>query len=398
MYMHLPVRKLVGSNHSYEAIDWARQCISRCDHLHQKCRVGTDPPKLPTRVLDLGSDIAQPTLRLYETGGVSARYICLSHCWGKARNPHLTTTKTLEANKSSIPLNELPQTMQDAVVITRKFDIRYLWIDSLCIIQDSEEDWAHEAAQMASIYENGFLTIGATSAKSDDEGFLSQPMEYVRLYAKTSEGKYQDIYVQEDPNPPMPNSTSEPLFTRAWCYQERMLCPRILHFSREEHWWECREENLCQCRRSNHHVPADKARFYLDTNEGWHWRRAVREYTKLHLSFDKDLLPALSGVAQRVAAWRGGDRYLAGLWESSLYEDLCWKPYRVGRVPQDWRAPTWSWASFNNWIEWDTLESQSSFDRDAQIVACEAEPNSEDPFGGVEFGILIIRGKLSPCK
>jgi hypothetical protein len=148
-------------------VDWLRECREK----HTKCRASYEPA-LPSRVLDLVKLDQTSTIKLLETGGMRGEYVCLSHCWGNAQ---LITTerKTLELRKAGIPWDALSKTFQDAIVFTRCLQVRYLWIDSLCIIQDDQDDWRREAANMASIYENAWLTIAATKSSGGAGGCFS---------------------------------------------------------------------------------------------------------------------------------------------------------------------------------------------------------------------------------
>ena len=338
--------------------------------------------------------------------GKSGRYVCLSHCWGKSRNKCLTTKASLEANEASIAVDQLPSSMQDAIAVTRRFRVRYLWIDSLCIVQDSVEDWSHEAAQMASIYENAFLTIGATSTESDEEAFLQPLRTPLMLRVRTSEGTLEDIYVQPAGRPEDELPTRQPLWGRAWCYQERLLSRRMLHFTRRELWWECRGKSDCECGRlSFHHGLWDeKPMIYGSLAQPRLWRRIVENYSDLSLSLEKDKLPALSGLAQKAQESRK-DNYVAGLWSRTLVDDLCWKTHSPRSQPEEWRAPSWSWASINSRVNWnarglsteDGVFNRGMYAADIDVIACETVPIQEDQLGGVKSGFLTIQGKLSPA-
>ncbi|KAH6880622.1 heterokaryon incompatibility protein-domain-containing protein, partial [Thelonectria olida] len=98
-------------------------------------------------------------------------YATLSHCWGKSHALRLTAeTKTRLEN--GIAITSLGRTFHDAVVVARKMGIQVVWIDSLCVIQDSKEDWEIEASRMAHVYRGALLNIAATSAANTDAGFL----------------------------------------------------------------------------------------------------------------------------------------------------------------------------------------------------------------------------------
>lgn len=111
-----------------KAIEW----ISHCINSHSSCNVGSS--YLPRRVIDVAK--AAPDVVLVETDDQLGSYICLSHCWGKV-NVVVTKENNLEMHKTKIPLESLSRTFSDAIEVTRKLKVRYLWIDSLCIIQES---------------------------------------------------------------------------------------------------------------------------------------------------------------------------------------------------------------------------------------------------------------------
>lgn len=126
--------------------------------------------KLPTRLIDInpGND----TFRIVETqDGSAGRYVALSYCWGSSKFSTLTTDNTMLDWTS---LSSIPKSIVDAVLITKALGLRYLWVDALCIIQDSAEDWATQSAKMESVYRNAYMTIAASSASSANEGFLGQ--------------------------------------------------------------------------------------------------------------------------------------------------------------------------------------------------------------------------------
>ena len=171
--------------------------------------------------------------------------MALSHCWGKSRHTK-TTTDTLELYRSAIPFASLSQTFKDAVLVTRKLGVRYLWIDSLCIVQDSKSDWEAEAAQMGSIYLNSLLTIAATDAMDGDYGFLSPrtppcPLPY-HLDHAVSVSMSGNIWVAAWVTLFDDAVDQSPLSQRGWVTQERLLPPRILHFTNSQIMWECRSQ------------------------------------------------------------------------------------------------------------------------------------------------------------
>ncbi|KAH9207793.1 heterokaryon incompatibility, partial [Leptodontidium sp. 2 PMI_412] len=157
-------------------------------------------------------------------------YVALSHCWGGSILPRATKA-TIQLLKSTIDWGSLTKTFQDAITLTRKLGFHYIWIDSLCIIQDDENDWRVESLKMADIYENAELVVSATGAKDGSEGLFR-------------ERKPVQILASDDTQD---SSTFNPLLTRAWAFQEKLLATRIVHFADHELVWECKETQRCEC-------------------------------------------------------------------------------------------------------------------------------------------------------
>ncbi|PVH86185.1 hypothetical protein DL98DRAFT_357004, partial [Cadophora sp. DSE1049] len=133
---------------------------------HEACYFPPEDPPFPTRVIDVGT-LEDPVIKLFETEGSHGRWIALSYRWGpKAPStPRLKTTiATLPEFKNNIPWDLIPRVLQDAISVTRGLGIRYIWIDSFCIVQDWRADWEREAARMAGVYRDSYLTIAASGA------------------------------------------------------------------------------------------------------------------------------------------------------------------------------------------------------------------------------------------
>lgn len=159
-------RQLFTDSSSNECVQLAASWIKECAESHQDyLRLEHTP--LPTRVIQVGSDLEEPYL--YVSTQENADYIALSHCWG-GMVPTTTTLATLEQHQREIRFSELPRTFRDAITVTRKLNIQYLWIDSLCIIQDSPDDWEREAAKMGTVYRNSLVCIAADGALNSHEG------------------------------------------------------------------------------------------------------------------------------------------------------------------------------------------------------------------------------------
>jgi hypothetical protein len=132
----------------------------------------TNTAQLPKRIIDVGCEDIPP--RLCEVGSLSVpeiSYVALSHCWGSIQ-PYTTEKTSIDDRMKGMPWDDIPKTFQDAIITTRSLRLRYIWIDSLCIVKDDLNDWAEESSKMSHVYENATLTIAAAAAKDDTEGFL----------------------------------------------------------------------------------------------------------------------------------------------------------------------------------------------------------------------------------
>ncbi|KAL2367693.1 hypothetical protein RJZ57_007938 [Blastomyces gilchristii] len=428
---------------------WLASCI--VTHYVPECFCDSlDNPPLPTRVVDVGLD--ENSVKLIEPKGtIRAKYICLSHCWGLAQI--ITTTKsTLAEHKRRIPWACLSKTFRDAIALTRALGIKYIWIDSLCIIQDDARDWDVESANMAAIYTNGHLTIAATMSANGAGGLFrdtpdfevsgktppsgkSGKREAYRLFFREHIDHHIDMEITtSDIFTGNPTATHYPLLTRAWVYQERMLSTRILHFGRYELFFECRSSIFCECNDIEFHGSSPEVPIALfkiehaealgDYTSSWAadekfrhavryqgaslWRTMVGCYTALLLTKAKDRLPAISGIAKDLAA-RRQSRYLAGVWEESINDDLIWSVHMRSRHqkgrPYPRNAPTWSWASTESYVLYydgalftnladrqGSLKERQPFKHFSTVERCEVTWTGVDEFGAVSSGVLTISG------
>ncbi|KAF2628431.1 HET-domain-containing protein, partial [Macroventuria anomochaeta] len=178
-------------------------------------------------------------------GGVG-RYVALSHCWG-GKTSIITTTDNYQRHTSGI-LIPLPQTFMDAVRVVRALGVQYLWINSLCIIQNSSKDWNEQAAQMASIYGNAYCIISAGAAENSLSGFVEGSRRFghtLQVVRFTHHGQEGTSLIRA-----CGKHYSQYTFSRAWVFQERMLSSRTLHFGHPGTRWECR--SFVDCEYSPH--------------------------------------------------------------------------------------------------------------------------------------------------
>jgi hypothetical protein len=388
---------------SARIINWVKDCNE-----HPDCTA--ELPLLPARVIDIGDESGDNSVVLREVQDERGRYVSLSHCWGKATQ--FTTTKaSLASHKTNIVYDKLPQSFRDAISITRLLGIRYIWIDSICICQDDNEDWERESAKMTSIYMNSYLTIAAAAAEDSTVGcYLPRKKpEYISMKYKTKQninGELQlftlpirkealdHLYVDMADSIGHPD---HPLATRAWAVQERALPRRTLHFGKHQMYFECsqgfRGENGLHITWRFHsiHPSEPVAQENKDSSLSlWHdilWNYGPRKLTKA-----SDKLPAISGLARIISERMGNDEYLAGLWRSSLIEGLMWQGLGAHRAIE-YRAPSWSWASIDG-VPGSGMHHK--YERVAEIIDCKVEPKGKNAFGEVKSGWIKLRAPLVP--
>jgi hypothetical protein len=373
---------------------------------------------LPSRILDIDND----RISLVETKGEEGKYIALSWCWGKV-NPPKTTTTNLQQRIQNIPLFSLPATFRDAIVLTRRLGIRYLWIDSLCILQDSAQDWEYHAAWMTQIYSHAWLTLCAAASSNAEEGLFRQPESTsigpIRLNGTANLTGNEDIFVRRESfHNPLYSVGNKyqlaqnwiPLLYRGWAFQEYLLATRVAHFTAVEVVFECSHHIICECRSGNHTNFGQKAKFYSAIRQKeiptllTLWESIATSYSTRSLTEPADKLPALSGIAnvfQRVI----GSNYLAGLWEVELLDSLYWWAYADGGRPSCYIAPSWSWASIPYAVEFSFPVRKFGdqpglryLNEPTKVLSVECITSSNNPTGRVSSGALRISGPVLECR
>ena len=389
--------------------------------------------RLPTRVIFVGDELRDPYL--YETkADDTGVYAALSYCWGETR-AFTTTTSTLVNRKSGFRVDDLPRTYKDAILAARHLSIPYLWIDSLCILQDSADDWNKEAAQMCSIYQNALVTFAALDSPSSDSGLVFTPPQRktTRLNIVTSDGESATVFARNSSCSGPYSSRAiilkdHPLESRGWTLQELVLSPRILWFSESELVWSCETAAPCECGTDKWKRGEAPNAFLEKYSSQWppdidslqrRWWDLVGEFTERHLTKPTDRLPAMAGLAGAIQE-RIGTKYVCGLWESNLARELLWRvdktPVHSGKsspassndmfreVPlpaesdlEDY-APSWSWASVTASIrDFRYTTYPMSNTPHWKIVQVHFEPRSANPFGPGQ-GSVTIEGTMIPLR
>ncbi|KAK5230881.1 hypothetical protein LTR99_003901 [Exophiala xenobiotica] len=354
--------------------------MNTCQEKHEMCRMNQSQGHMPTRLIHVGS--AGEKLRLCltsEVGGITG-YAALSHSWGEKESRKTDVPKTTKSNLKSrmknIKWKDLTNTFQDAVEITRRLGLEYLWVDSLCINQDDYNDWALEASRVGRIYENARIVIAATRSRTGDGGCFSTRSPSYEISEVAPTGRFyvrKEISHLDMDDQPLENYKTMPLFARAWVFQERLLATRVIHYTEHEIMWECKQDLHCECQGIKNERQWQGMRPSTVKLEHWrllasesdmmqrcmHWSTIVNTYLARSLTYDRDRLPALSGIARQMHLPEEMGRYLAGIWENSLPLALCWtvtlRNNWTKRRPSEWRAPSWSWASVvagnGGWID-----------------------------------------------
>ncbi|RSL49633.1 hypothetical protein CEP54_012338 [Fusarium duplospermum] len=340
--------------------EWLQVCQET--HHHGHLRDATlNPTELPTRVIDLGL-LDKPKLQLVAGKDMkSPEYFALSHCWGKgmmfrAMKENITTLS------DSIDFRRLPRTFQEAIRTARRLNVRYLWIDSLCIIQDDDEDWKREAARMQQVFSNATCVIAASSAGSSAEGFLETRRDD-RHFATLRSPSGSISYVCKFIDNFAQDMEEAPLNKRGWVLQERALARRSIHFTSTQVYLECGKGVHCE---SLMKLANDKAAFLGDSDfpnsilEYYKGGRIVlsqnlfKMYSTLKFSKSSDRPIAISGLEKRLMSafkTRGG----YGVFQAFFERSLLWQRPDSGSLariayPADRNVPSWSWMSYDGSI------------------------------------------------
>ncbi|KAF4990998.1 hypothetical protein FGRMN_8119 [Fusarium graminum] len=372
----IPRRPLCRDVQSSHVLDAAKKLIDTClspkdpSQGHERCRYSRDNV-LPTRVIRISNRSVQ--LQINKTD-VRGSYLALSYCWGMPDPNKQTSLSKLHKDNldrlvKAIRVDELEQSVQDAINVTRQLGYTYLWVDRLCIIQDCETDKAHEISRMATIYKNADITIAAGTSERAAEGFLGSSSANVpylppnKFSVPMENGHKGTVYLSGKAYEP-----DHALDKRGWTLQEYMLSSRMLIFSHYQLLWQCQEielqsvtgneqgleyqqhlESLPWAAFEDEGEPAygthDSDRLYL-------WKTIIMQYTRRNLKVPEDRLPAVTGITTELQkVW--GDSQIYGHWQQWFIELLAWQIPEDSRVEERRlkRAPSWSWVSVDSEIE-----------------------------------------------
>ncbi|TVY19156.1 hypothetical protein LARI1_G003617 [Lachnellula arida] len=387
-----PIHEIIRpstSNYLPIAKHWLKECVEK----HEHC-VKSDRQVPPTRLLYLGGD----RIRLIHTAkspDIQLQYATLSHAWGSIKFFRLCK-ENLKDLQDCVPEKELTKTFRDAVYITRSLGLEYLWIDSLCIIQDDEQDWLRESGLMSSVYGGSTINIAAADSLDGNGGCLYDEMATITT-RKAFRYRLRMADLQDErpwelvPVYLYPHCTSwSHLASRAWALQERLLAPRTLQFSKTDMLWECHEKDACSLfpdglpqSLCGHYTYREKASLASI------WDLVVELYSAAKLTRYSDKSVALSGLAYAVQC-ETGDEYVAGMWRKDLEAQLLWsvRPHKweVPR-PRPYRAPTWSWAALDSKIFSADTSTGHLY---AHIHSVYTQPIGSSSLGQISGGLLTV--------
>lgn len=412
----LPWTLTSSSTRSEETFTKLKAWVSGCEKTHKKCRLRRNVADVrwhPTRLIEvaLAPEVSENANRLecrivepqLEDMPQNLRYITLSHRWPQDQQgfEKLTGDK-LPLWKASLPMDMLRQTFRDTFFVAHKLGVSYVWIDSLCIIQDQHLDWEKESPMMHKVYSNAEFNIcaskngqnGGLFSSRNPSGPQSIQVELPRL-GKINNDKFTDSghYLICKERPEMiwdARIQDSPLASRGWVFQEQLLSRANLHFGDHEVLFECREMRASESLGADmdyevpwrlpmaflkEHLPfpavmeresvsaaatscsgddcSERRRGDTDNYVLWHY--LLSRYTTLQLTKPEDRLVALSGVAQYFKSiFLHGDYYVAGLWRSRLATEMLWQ-LKEETPREDWETQkttrhhmTFSWASIRD--------------------------------------------------
>ncbi|KAK0648663.1 hypothetical protein B0T16DRAFT_456125 [Cercophora newfieldiana] len=359
-----------------------RHWISQCDSHHTDCNpLPTRPVHPPTRLIDVGTKDA-PLVRLFETQrnarsdsssplapSIPYKYIALSHPWGVA--PHFCTyASTLAQHKQRIPIDgpDFPATFRDAITTTRELGVRYLWIDSICIVQGEDGDFDTESERMEDVFSSAYCVIAASSARGQRDGFLVGRKE--RQFLELSKGLYVCRFIDNFGD----HVLDSPLSKRGWVLQERALARRTIYFTDWQAYWECGDGVRCETMTKvdnklasflgDPNFPSKLSGNVTDRGEKIRFYESLyQQYSRLDFTRIADRPVAIAGLEQRMVrdlGARGG----FGIFDddrSLLQRTLLWRRGKevaaLERVPltpgkgEALRLPSWSWMAYDGAID-----------------------------------------------
>lgn len=406
----------------------AKYWMNQCRREHPRCRpIIEQGIEWPTRLIQLWKEEDVVHARLVEGSGIPANvpYVSLSHCWGGSAVYTLELHRVSQF-KTQIPMEKLAQTFKDAFEAVLQLGLSYVWVDSLCIVQDSKADWEAECQRMAGVYANATLTIAATASTSSETGlFVKKRSKNPAITCAYVDIKSEDTGLRGEYHLVHEHAWSvrvdyAPLNKRGWVLQERFFSTRILHFGKDQLLWECQKlqaaesissldawplrSNLREGYRSyrtllrNLHQPYSSEDASTSDQEVYKnctksakraWNRILEAYTHAELTYSSDRLAAIAGITSRFETFLN-DKCHQGLWSKDLFNDLLW--YRTaGDSPRPAirRAPSYTWACLDCPVAYEHLPIG-----DKSLIPCARIVGFEPDRQRIRMVARLPRGRL----
>ncbi|KAL5591419.1 hypothetical protein FOVSG1_010308 [Fusarium oxysporum f. sp. vasinfectum] len=389
---HRPIDKTSKSTSSEASFECLSKWINNCSDNHKSCnklhaRTGENREWLPARLVKIipNADGVPEIIKVVETDRSNDLLPKI-----ESNIESMATTGT--------PVKDLPATFRDAITVTNRLGLEYIWIDALCIIQLDAEDWSLHSVTMAKVYSYSAITLAA-AASSDAHGGLFRERNpagingaKVNLKWPSHELEGEFYLVSTDPwEKAVANS---PLLKRAWVFQERLLSRGTVYFAHDMLYWECGELYASELYpqagpwdlqyRYKRFDVADRLPSGVQSVEDYRfkhvytelltrelnaektvtdeemflyvWASVVAQYSVGKLSKETDKLIAIDGVAEQLTSIVPREQYLKGLWkQESLPLSLLWRTETEEEPPSTRVAPSWSWASVYTPVDFNFL-------------------------------------------
>ncbi|KAK2682209.1 Heterokaryon incompatibility [Fusarium oxysporum f. sp. vasinfectum] len=373
--------------------DWKLRCDTSQSKAHTICS-RPSPGFFPTRLIEI-----IPHVRLVDGKSLNGdtEYTALSYCWGGDLKTCLRESNK-DSYRTEIPWDKIPRTIQDAILTSQKLGIGFIWVDSLCIIQDSKADDKNiEIGQMTQVYTHAAFTIAARRAPDAHRGFLHKrplPSGTTTVDFCSEDGKtrqctltFKSAAKEEDQNV---------LDTQGWTLQEYLMSRRLLIIGSWTTTWSCRKERVGNC-------------------DGWTLDREKGDPFNYNGSWTSSENKVFKGTHRldaiaffgthpdsnypkpedHLILWewnspmRGG-AYVAGLWVKDFPDTLLWENRSRALYPRPSdQGPSWSWTAINSTVTWGAGHGKDVLSVDS--IECDLDQPSA-PFGSVKRGALRVTG------
>lgn len=379
-------------------IHLVKRWINLCEHAHgEACSTvwwKSGDEDLPEFVRML--DVVQMAL---VHAGRGCRYVALSYVWGGPGEDYWTSAANVKARTRRFGVEESaqPATIVDAIHLTRQIGERYLWVDALCIIQDSQEDKAAQISIMDRVYGRAALTIVAAGGTSVRDGIpgVRAGSRMLDQHVECVQGLHLSI-----PLPPLREAVVGSTWnTRGWTFQEDLLSRRRLYLTKHQIYFECTRDVWCEdlvaesktLQGSSHpmrysgtnifpHTPDET----LTMNERG-YENAVEEYTQRHLTVESDIIDAITALTNALtralepAGSNPRDAFRFGMWIRTLDLSLLWQPRlnavhtrRIVTNAKYSRWPSWAWSGWKGAVQYQ-VESHMLDGSDQDVHPLPAE-------------------------